>query len=141
MFSFENITFSNLHRELHTPVCGSLCANLCKFCEQNSNFFKIQIFNKGGYVTIYCRYFWMILDGSDKVVCWKKASLSPTSAPLISPPSDSLSGDSSPSCATGFSQPEIPFPFALSLFHRSLFVADSFPLRGVSSASVLCQLL
>ena len=33
LFSFGNRTFSNLHREPHTPVCGSLCANLCEFCE------------------------------------------------------------------------------------------------------------
>ena len=32
LFSFENITFSNSHTEPHTPVCGSLCANLCEFC-------------------------------------------------------------------------------------------------------------
>ena len=33
LFSFENRTFSNSQKEPHTPVCGSLCANLCEFCE------------------------------------------------------------------------------------------------------------
>ena len=38
-------------------------------------------------VTLYCRCFWMIVEGSEKILCLKTASLSPTSAPPdFSPP-------------------------------------------------------